>query len=209
MLNRDDMLELTRRMTPSRSSMDRIAGCYYDEEGYEDGSFNTNFLNLSASDKAKNLKIAKAVPFARTNEQLIEIDFPGETRESGDMMRLLDGLKEVRLKNDALLAAFYDVLAEKFPKGRPFAIYVFHGTYDIPVKNTANEEQWESDEIYDYLICTVSFMHGDYEVDEPECGFLYPSFKNRSTDWDHIAVYERIPGVSARELIDVLGCIRE
>lgn len=209
MLNRNDMLELTRRMTPSRSSIDRIAGCYFDEEGYEDGSFNTNFLNLSASDKAKNLKIAKTIPFSETNEQLIEIDFPGETRESGDMMRLLDGLKEVRLKNDALLGTFYDVLAEKLPKGKPFAIFVFHGVYDIPIKNTANEEQWESEEIYDYLICTVSPVHGNYEVDEPKCGFLYPSFKGRSTDWDHIAVYEQVPGVSANELIEVLGCIRD
>ena len=39
MLRREDMMELTRRMTPSRSSIDRIAGCYYDQDGYADGSF--------------------------------------------------------------------------------------------------------------------------------------------------------------------------
>ena len=32
MINRDDMLELTRRMTPARASIDRIAGAYFDEE---------------------------------------------------------------------------------------------------------------------------------------------------------------------------------
>ena len=51
MLKRDDMLELTRRMTPARSSIDRIAGCYFDEEGYSDGSFNVHFLNLKPADK--------------------------------------------------------------------------------------------------------------------------------------------------------------
>ena len=30
MINREDMLELTRRMTPARSHIDRIAGAYYD-----------------------------------------------------------------------------------------------------------------------------------------------------------------------------------
>lgn len=31
MINREDMLELTRRMTPARSSVVRIAGAYFDE----------------------------------------------------------------------------------------------------------------------------------------------------------------------------------
>ena len=33
MINREDMLELTRRMTPARLHIDRIAGAYYDAEG--------------------------------------------------------------------------------------------------------------------------------------------------------------------------------
>ena len=41
MINREDMLELTRRMTPARTSMTRVAGCYIDREGEFDGSFNT------------------------------------------------------------------------------------------------------------------------------------------------------------------------
>ena len=32
MINREDMLELTRRMTLSRTSFTRIAGCYVDAE---------------------------------------------------------------------------------------------------------------------------------------------------------------------------------
>lgn len=208
MLNRDDMLEITRRMTPKRANISRVAGCYFDEDGYDDGTVNVNFLNLSGSDKEKNLKLAKAIPFGETNKNLIEIDFPGETRESGDMMRLLDGMKEVNLKNDALMQTFYDVIAEKMPKGKPFAIFVYSGTYDIPVMGSDKEEQWESEEVYDYLICAVAPVRGDYELDEPECGFLYPSFKNRSVDWDHIAVYEKEPGVGASGLIEALGCTR-
>ena len=33
MINREDMLELTRRMTPARTSFTRIAGCYVDADG--------------------------------------------------------------------------------------------------------------------------------------------------------------------------------
>lgn len=204
MLKRDDMLELTRRMTPARSSIDRIAGCYIDEEGYEDGTFNTSFLGLSARDKTKNLQIAKTIPFAQTNRQLVEMDFPGETRISGDMMRLLDGIKESALKNDALLGTFYEVLAEKMAIGAPYAIYLFHGVYDIPRKGTDGADQWESEEVYEYLILCISPVYGDYETDEPVCGFLYPSFKERSTDWYHIAFYEREPGAFGAGLENAL-----
>lgn len=209
MLRREDMLELTRRMTPARSSLDRIAGCYFDEEGYIDGTFNTSFLGLSVKEKEKNLKIAKTVPFSETNLQLIELDFPGETRESGDMMRLLDTMMSAGLKNDALLETFYEVAAEKQAKGRPFALYLFHGVYDIPRMGSDKVEQWESEEVYEYLICTISSMSGVYEVDVPYCGFLYPSFYDRSADMFHIAVYEKDPGVSGEGLIRTLGCVRE
>ena len=52
-INRDDMLELTRRMTIARTSMTRIAGSYMDADGFIDGTFNTNFLKLKNSEKRK------------------------------------------------------------------------------------------------------------------------------------------------------------
>ena len=46
MLNREDLLELTRRMTPKRTCFSRIAGAYVDEEGLVDGTFNIHFGKL-------------------------------------------------------------------------------------------------------------------------------------------------------------------
>ena len=59
MINREDMLELTRRMTPARSSVGRIAGAYFDEEGYVDGTFNTNFETVcaGADEKLKSCQV--------------------------------------------------------------------------------------------------------------------------------------------------------
>ena len=39
MINREDMLELTRRMTPSRTSFTRVAGGYMEPGGEIDESF--------------------------------------------------------------------------------------------------------------------------------------------------------------------------
>ena len=79
MINRDDMLELTRRMTPARSCFDRIAGAYIDDMGEVDESFNIHFGKLTTSDKAKNLELAKNIPFSKTNVQLKEsVPFLGQ-----------------------------------------------------------------------------------------------------------------------------------
>ena len=63
MINREDMLELTRRMTPARTSMTRAAGSYMDADGDIDGTFNTNFLKLSPSDKGKTWQSQRPFPF--------------------------------------------------------------------------------------------------------------------------------------------------
>ena len=81
MIQRENMLELTRRMIPARSHIDRIAGAYYDAEGYIDGTFNTHFLKLSTAEKTKNLELAKAVLQAETNKQLKDYRKLGENRE--------------------------------------------------------------------------------------------------------------------------------
>ena len=208
MLKREDMLELTRRMTPQRTGFDRVAGCYFDEEGYAEGTFNVHFLNLTPAEKKKNLAIAKTIPFAETNVQLTELDFPGETRQSGDMMRLLDAMKEAELKNDALLETFYEVASEHLPKGASYGIFLFHGSFDIPRIGSDKSWQWESEEVYDYLICAVMQVSGAYEPEEPFSGFLYPSFYDRGADLFHIALYEKIPGVSGEGLASLLGCER-
>ena len=95
MINREDMLELTRRMTPARTSFTRIAGCYVDADGDFDGSFNINFLKLSASEKTKNLAIAKTIPFAETNTKLKKKRDPAGKSESRKYVAAFDGTQRL------------------------------------------------------------------------------------------------------------------
>ena len=202
MINREDMLELTRRMTLTRTSLTRIAGCYVDRDGDFDGSFNTNFLKLSASDRKKNLEIAKAVLFADTDAHLTKYKFDGSIPAQVPIRQLLTALKECGLKNDALLDTFYDVVMEACDAGREYAVLIFHGSYDIPKKASDKERLWESEEVYDYLICAVCPLAGEYEPGKPECGFLFPAFTDRSSDMNHIIVFQADPKRPHRELTE-------
>ena len=206
MINRDDMLELTRRMNPSRNCFARVAGAYMDEEGYDNGTFNIHFGKLSQAETKRNLELAKAVPFAKTNEQLKEYKFPkGADRQKG-MWPLLTALKKAGLKDDALMSIFYEVVGENYKTDGEYAIFVFYGSYDVPTKGKDNEWMEGSEEVYDFLVCTVSPLEGEYEPGKPEFGFLFPAFIDRSSDDDYIDIFNADPDNVQTELMrKILG----
>ena len=191
-INREDMLELTRRMTVARTSFRRIAGCYVDEEGEFDGSFNTNFLNLSQVERKKNLELAKVIPFSETNVQLKKYKFRREGQGAGSMWQLFMAMKSCGLKNDALMETFYDVIMENYVSQEAYGIFVFHDFYDVPLKGTDKERQGESEEVFEYIICGICPLKGEYEPEKPVWGFLFPAFTERSADVNAIAVFREI-----------------
>lgn len=205
MINREDMLELTRRMTPTRTSMTRIAGSYMEADGETDGTFNTNFLKLSPKDKTKNLAIAKTIPFSGTNENLKRYRFPEDSIKAGSMRQLLMGMKSCGLKNDVMMETFYDLIAESYVSNHDYAILVFHDRYDVPVKAADHERLGESEEVFEYIICAICPLEGDYEPGKPECGFLFPAFSDRSADINHVDVFQSNAEHPHLEILKILG----
>ena len=164
-----------------------------DTEGYDNGTFNIHFGKLKQADTKKNLALAKAIPFARTNEQLKEYRFPkGEARRLS-MWPLLMAIREARLKDDALMSIFYELVGETYRTDREYSIFMFSGSYDIPVKGTDGEWMEGSEEVYDFLVCAVSPLVGECEPGEPEFGFLFPAFADRSGDSGRIHIFHRDP----------------
>ena len=206
MLNREDMLELTRRMTPARNCFSRVAGAYMDAEGFEDGSFNTYFRNLGSAETKKNLALAKAIPFSTTNEQLKEYSFPEGDARRKSFWPVLSELNRKRLQEDGLLSVVYEVMGENYRTDREYGIFIFSGSYDVPVKASDNEWLEGSEEVYDFLVCAVSPLVGEYEMGEPEFGFLFPAFADRSGDSDLIYMFNKDPERPQSELMKkILG----
>ena len=109
------MLELTRRMTPARNCFDRIAGAYISNLGEVDETFNVHFGKLFGSEKTRNLALAKAIPFGRTNEQLKEYAFSEKAKGKDSFYTLLRAIRQCGLKNDALMELLYEQIADGFP----------------------------------------------------------------------------------------------
>lgn len=187
---REELLELTRRMTLTRNCFSRIAGAYFDEEGFMDGTFNQHFLKLSKQEQEEHIKIAKTIPFADTNKQIKNILIPDSAKGPGKMSQLLAALKECELKNDALLYDLYEYIGDRYQPGYDYSVLLFYGAYDIPQKGTDKQAQWESDEVYTFLIGALCPLKGDYESGIPAAGFLYPAFIDRGASLDYIQVFD-------------------
>lgn len=160
-----------------------------DEEGFIDGSFNTHFLKLSPADKEKQLAIAKTIPYAKTNEQLKNFRIDSRQKKPGSIWHLLTALRDCELKNDALLYSLYEYIGERYVVDKPYTIEVFCGNYDVPVKGADKESQWESEEVYRFLVVAVCPTVGEYEAGMPQAGFLFPAFANRSTDLEGVNIF--------------------
>ena len=83
---------------------------------------------------------------------------------------------------------------------------MFSGSYDVPVKGTDGAWMEGSEEVYDFLICAISPLEGEYEPGTPEFGFLFPAFVDRSSDSDVIDFYNIDPDSPQTKLMrKILG----
>lgn len=122
------------------------------------------------------------------------------------MWQLLMAMRECGLKNDALMDIFYDVVMEHFHIGEGYAVMMFHERYDVPRKAADKERLWELEEVFEYLICAICPLSGEYEPAMPVCGFLFPAFTDRCGDLNHVNVFHADAQRPRREMVDrILG----
>lgn len=125
--------------------------------------------------------------------------------QNDSVWKLLMGMRACGLQNDALMETFYEIVGAHYKSKGDYAVYVFHDRYDIPVKGTDHERQGESEKMYEYLICVICPVSGDYEPGEPECGFLFPAFMEESAALNYIDVYQADKNHPHIELLEMLG----
>lgn len=224
-MNKKDMLELRHRFS-SNSSIDRLAGCYVDCNKNRVLDFNETFLNLQEEEFYKFLEIAKKTLSGAVGNNLLELEFPTEEEQDGGRQCFFAGLRSSGLKDEAMLDRLYSEIIEKYAYTGNYLILVFHDSYDVMSKTSDGIELDESEEVFEYVlvsVCPVELSKPalgyrpdenrigarlrDWVVGNPDIGFLYPAFDNRSTDIHKVDYYTRDPKNTHAEFIeDVLGC---
>lgn len=218
-MTKKDLMELKRRLKKDSCTFTRMCGCYVDSEKNR-MKFDETFLNLEDESYYKFMNIAKKVLSGTVGDSMMETAFSRENDATGDTKQFLLGLRESRLKNDGLLDVFYNMVIDNYDSVGQYLILIFHDAYDVMVKTSDNNKLDASEEVYEYLLCaicpvelskpglsvftdqgTVKPRIRDWIVKDPESGFLYPAFSDRSSDIDSLGFYSKNPKTPHRELL--------
>lgn len=225
-MKKKDILELKRRLKKDDCTFTRMCGCYVDGQKNTVLKINETFLNIKEEEFFKYLEIAKKTLSGTLRNNLLELNFPLEEEGMGSRQFSLMELKKSRLKNDALLDSFYKLIIDSYDYTGNFLILIFHDAYDVMTRTSDNAKLDESEEVYEYLlcaICPVSLSKAglgyiedknrigsrirDWVVGQPDLGFVFPAFIDRSTDIHSIIYYTKDAKDPHPEFMEeVLGC---
>lgn len=225
-MTKKDILELKRRLTKNECTFTKVCGCYVNAHKEIVVTFDETFLNLVDEEFYKYLEIAKKTLSGTLGNNLLELEFPLAEENAGGRQQFLMGLKSSELKNEELLNSFYRLIIDSYDYVGNFLILLFHDAYDVITKTNDNARLDESEEVYEYLICSIcpvvlskpglgyredenriGARIRDWVVGVPENGFLFPAFSDRSSDIHSVLYYTRNPKEPHPELMESgLGC---
>lgn len=225
-MNKKDIAELRKRLKKSDCTMTKVCGCYVNSDKEIILNIDESFLNLDDDEFDKYLTIAMKALSGRLGNNLLQLNFPLEEEFTGGKQQFLMELRDSKLKNEELLNTFYQLIIDNYDYPGNYLILVFHDVYDIIKKTTDNLSLDESDSVHEYLICAICPVeltkaglgyledenrigprHRDWMVSNPDAGFTFPAFSDRSSDIHSAIYYTRRPLVPHVELMEsVLGC---
>ncbi len=226
-MTRQETAEIKKLLTPKKCSITRICGCYVDGEKNKKTEFGQAFLALPEEEMFKYFELLRKTLSGSIGKNLLTLDFPLSSEETGGPQDFLLRLRDSRLKDDALLEEFYDRIIDSYEYVGNYLILAVHDAYDVPGRTLDGLEMEDaSDEVYEYLLCCIcpvelskpglsynavenAFQNRvrDWVVGLPEAGFLFPAFHDRSADIHSTLYYSKDPEELKDGLVERLfGC---
>lgn len=225
-MTKKDILELKKRLNKTDCSITRLCGCYVDGNKNKILTLSETFLNLDDDEFYKYLDLSRKCLSGTVGNNLLQLEFPIEEEAPGGRQQFLMGIKESGLKNEELLARFYDLVIEHYDYAGNYLILLFKDAYDIITKTKDGLKLDESEEVYDYLLCAVCPVTlskpglgyreeenrigariRDWVVGAPDTGFIFPAFSDRSSDIHSLIYYIKDAKDSRPDFVEqVLGC---
>ena len=193
--------EIKKLIRPD-SCIDRIRGCYVDEEGSVIRELHDSIAAMEKESLEKYCEILRSALSGKPGRNLFNMEFPLEEESEGGRQQLLYRLQRSELKSDELLTIFFNKIVGNFRCQTKYLILLVHGMYDVPAKSSDNVKMEDaSDYVYPFLLCCIcpvilakeglcydeeacTFLdrNTSWAAQKPVCGFLFPAFNDRQSD---------------------------
>ena len=227
-MNKKEVTEIKKQLTPNNCAITRICGCYVDGEKEKKATFKDAFLSLPEEEMFKYFDLFRKALSGTVGKNLLNMEFPLAAEEEGGTQEALLKLRDSRLTDEHLLDEFYTRVIDSYDYAENYLILLIHSVYDIPGKSSDGSEMFDaSDEVYDYIQCifcpvklskpALSYYADennfherirDWIVEMPDAGFLFPAFNDRSSDIHGLLYYSKNAENLDNGLTDnLLGCV--
>lgn len=227
-MKKKDVLELKRRLKKDACTFTRMCGCYVDADKSKVTSFGETFLNLPDEEFYKYLDIAKGIFKGKLKDNMLNLELSEEAKEENDMQQFLLAIRDSGLKDENLLEAFYDRVIDNYDHVGNYLILLYRDAYDVITHTSDNNRIDESEDVYEYLLCTICPVNltapgleyseeenriinriRDAVVGTPDTGFIFPAFTDRKEDRDAMLFYTRNTKAPHQEFARAMGCIEQ
>ena len=226
-MNKKEIAEIKKQFTPAKCTVTRISGCYVNGDKEKITSFTEAFLAIPEEETHKYFEIFRKALSGTPGRNLLNMEFPLSAEEEDGTQSALLELRDSALEDEQLLEAYYDKIISSYTFGENYLILLACGVYDVPGKATDGLEMFDaSDEVYSYIlscICPVTLAKPglsydvkdncfrsrtrDWIVGNPQLGFLFPAFNDRSSDIHSILYYSSSADDLHFDFTDrMLGC---
>ncbi len=211
-MNQKELREIRKRFTLDKDSISHVYGCYVNAAKDIVARMDMSMGLMEPEEAELYLKLLKKSISGTLGKNLLDIEFSTKQVEDSDEHRLLQALRQSHLRDEDMRELFYKRVIESLDFGDDsYVILLASDSYDIPFKGR-DDELWEegSNEVFDYIICCICPVKdaraslryfaeeqnfrgasSGHVLGNPELGFMFPSFDDRSTNIYNALYYSR------------------
>ncbi|MBO7252059.1 MAG: DUF4317 domain-containing protein [Oscillospiraceae bacterium] len=223
-MNDKEIGEIRRHLRRDRSNITAIYGCYVNENKEIISQFRQSTGMMPENESDKYFALLRRTLSGSIGKNLIDISFKTSQVADSPEHKLLMGLRESKLADDALREEFCKKVIENIVMEGNYLILLSCDSYDVPFKSKDDFGQRErSEEVYTYILCTICpvketkpnlhyvpeeklFHDGarNHMVSAPALGFLFPAFDNRATNIYNALYYTHDVKIAQEGFIDAV-----
>ena len=223
-MNEREVAELRRRLKPEKSAITHIHGCYVGEKKEVISTFTQSVGLMPQPEAEKVMGLLKKTLSGTLGRNLLDVCFATMQVADSEEHRRLMSLRNSRVSDEEERNEFYQQVIQSLEMEGNYLILLAHDSYDVPYRSKDDEEQEDaSTEVYSYILCAVCpvkptkpvlsyfvrenefhTLAPDWVVAQPEVGFLFPAFDDRSANIYNALYYTRDIGEIHPELIEGL-----
>lgn len=223
-MNKKEIREIRRRVSPERTNIEHIYGCYINSQHEIIAKIDESLGLLEKEEQEKYIAILKKSLSGTQGKNLHDLSFSTKQVREGDEHKLLAALRDTGLKDRALREKFFECVAEHLDMGDSnYLVLLAFDSYDVPHFNKDGEELEDSTDVFRYILCSVcpvksekSVLHFSKDenrfrnlslaqtVAAPELGFMFPAFDRRSANIYDVLFYTRDTKGMHGDFIDAL-----